>query len=254
MKVLSVDDSKRDRFVAQNYYTIMTSRNSNDANIYNARSSPVDRMDLEDGRIPASRVVATSRLNEDGEARAGGLASFCASSFNTTFCSPGSGWNASGKKHASSIDGGRKELPSALAGVAGGNSKQRHRPSVDDPLLARELSALSLQERQRLFDEINGTADTDMEEPEFVAEKLRQMEAEIQKLRHRSAYNRAQFLAPRRVKDDKFRLMFLRSERFDAARASKKYAKHFEYKSLLFGADKVNNSIAKCLDQPFPSN
>lgn len=187
-------------------------------------------MDLGDERLAASRV-GRAGPGEDGGG--GGLAGFCSSSFNN-FCQRGSGWNVSTKDLTGVNDGGSG--PSSQIGT--GNTKQ-HRHGVDDPLLARELSALSLQERQRLFDEINGTADTDVEEPEFVAEKLQQMELEIQKLRHRSAYNRAQFLAPRRVKDDKFRLMFLRSERFDAARASKKYIKHFEYKQLLFGADKV---------------
>jgi hypothetical protein len=124
-------------------------------------------------------------------------------------------------------------------------SKLKELKVVDDPVTAMELGKLSQAERQQLSQEIYGTALIHDEDPLLVTRRLCQMEEEIESLRHRSAsaYNLATFLAPRKVKDRAFRLMFLRAERFNARRAAKRIIKHFEYKIKLFGEDKFTKQV-----------
>ena len=66
-----------------------------------------------------------------------------------------------------------------------------------DSAVSRELTQLTQQQRERLFDEIHGVHDKIDEDPVFVETCLAQMDDEIQKVRERSAYNKAMFLAPR---------------------------------------------------------
>ena len=127
------------------------------------------------------------------------------------------------------------------------SSKKREVTPADeitDPLLASELASLSAQDREKLYDEIHGCSvqqhplDNGLNQ-EFIETKLQEMEDEINKNRNKAAYNMAHFLAPSLVKDKKFRLMFLRSEHFDSKKASRKLIMYYEYKSILWGAEKV---------------
>ena len=90
-----------------------------------------------------------------------------------------------------------------------------------DHVGARELGLLTPQQRERLYEEIHGVLDYKEEDPAFVADCLDRMETEILKVRERSAYNRAIFLAPCRFKDPSFRIMFLRATMFDPRLAAK---------------------------------
>jgi len=59
----------------------------------------------------------------------------------------------------------------------------------------------------------------------------------------KKALDRAIFLKPSLETDDKFHMMFLRAERFDPAKAAESMYRHFEYKLLLFGDDKLTKKI-----------
>ena len=125
-------------------------------------------------------------------------------------------------------------------------------------LLAKDWSELSSAERQTILTEVNGSVPTStspvtdsktgatpfIEDPVMVERCLIQMEQEIQHVRRsRSSYDRAMFLAPHRIKDRKFRLMFLRAEHFDSYRATQRFMKHFEFKNSLFGYEKLVEGI-----------
>ena len=125
-------------------------------------------------------------------------------------------------------------------------------------LLAKDWSELSSAERQTILAEVNGNVPTSaspvtnsktsaapfIEDPVMVERCLKQMEQEIQHVRRsRSSYDRAMFLAPHRIKDRKFRLMFLRAEHFDSYRATQRFMKHFEFKNSLFGYEKLVEAI-----------
>ena len=118
-------------------------------------------------------------------------------------------------------------------------------PSLADAgaLLAQELSQLSLEERERVFEDIHGVPQLIEEEPVFVDACLERMEAELCRIPSKPAYERALFLAPRRVKDRKFRLMFLRAEKFDTAKAATRLVNYFDYKLELFGIDRLVKDI-----------
>ena len=109
-------------------------------------------------------------------------------------------------------------------------------------LLAKDWQELSTTERQAIHNDVNGVSNdagapspvaaaTDsgatgaslVEDPVMIERCLQQMEQEINHVRRlRSSYDRAMFLAPHRIKDKAFRLMFLRAENFDSYRATQR--------------------------------
>jgi hypothetical protein len=115
--------------------------------------------------------------------------------------------------------------------------------SEADVLLAKEMNQLSVNERQLALEEVHGVATDINDPPDLVAQSLEQMEKEIKAIRKRTLYDRALFLNPKLVKDEKFRLMFLRAEYFDARRAAKRIVLHFEYKKELWGESRLVKTI-----------
>ncbi|KAG7361442.1 hypothetical protein IV203_036542 [Nitzschia inconspicua] len=113
----------------------------------------------------------------------------------------------------------------------------------DHALIARELQALSVNERNELFDEIHGVAKVLDEDPEFVAQKLAALENELEKIKSKPAFDRAMFLSPRYVKDTEFRLKFLRADRFQPEKSAARMVSHFHYKTELFGEHKLVKDI-----------
>mmetsp|Transcript_8324 Transcript_8324/g.23960 ORF Transcript_8324/g.23960 Transcript_8324/m.23960 type:complete len:584 (-) Transcript_8324:216-1967(-) len=119
-------------------------------------------------------------------------------------------------------------------------------PDIEnDDLIVKEMNALSLQERQRVYEDINGVSECFKETPELVDEKLTLMESEIKKVKQRSAYEKAKFLNPRYVQDRDLRLMFLRCDEFDERKAAHRLVCFFEYKLYLFGADVLARDVTQ---------
>lgn len=117
-----------------------------------------------------------------------------------------------------------------------------------DKLLSDELKRLTLQEREKVTEDIHGIAAVVDETPEFVREHLSKFDEEIMKLRRRharnkasdfaAAYEKALFLNPDLVQHDAdFKLMFLRGDGFDAEVAATRYMNYFTTKLELFGLD-----------------
>jgi hypothetical protein len=120
------------------------------------------------------------------------------------------------------------------------SSSQFKKPTSNaDILLAREMNELSIDERERIFEEIHGISRVVDEDPAFVTECLAKLDEEISRIKKKSAFDQALFLCPKYVNDRKFRLMFLRSDNFEAEKASTRIVKHFERKLELFGTDKL---------------
>ena len=131
------------------------------------------------------------------------------------------------------------ETPSSAAGVEGQSE------TTAEALLAKELNELSLQEREAIMDDIHGVSRFAEETPELVESKLIELDDAIDKMykKKKISYDRALFLSPTRVRDKKFRIMFLRADLWDVQKAARRLVKHFEYKSVLFGADKIVKTI-----------
>jgi hypothetical protein len=129
------------------------------------------------------------------------------------------------------------------------NSKKRRTTTAPaelseaDKLLAKELSELSVNQRAFVLEDIHGVADTITETPSFLSQSLAKLEKEIKKLRKQSVFERALFLAPRHVKDEKLRLMFLRAEYFDPVKAAQRMIRYFEQKREIWGASKLGKTI-----------
>lgn len=120
-----------------------------------------------------------------------------------------------------------------------GSMSRRTSPSAFDDILAQELNDLSLQEREKVFNEIHGVADGVVETPEMIDEKLKELDECIRKIKKKPAFERALFLSPRYVRDRSFRVMFLRSTFFDATKAANKIVAYFRSKLELFGEEKL---------------
>ena len=133
-------------------------------------------------------------------------------------------------------------------------------PKEIDSLIAQEMNELSMKERDKVLFDIHGISDASEETNEFLDTSLARLEAELSRIGQKEAYNMAKALSPDYVSNRKFRLMFLRCDRFDAKRAAIRLVKHFESKLELFGADKVARDIVqedldeddlRCLQAPF---
>lgn len=122
-------------------------------------------------------------------------------------------------------------------------------PQVGDgDILAQEMNALSVQERDRLYEEVHGISEGVIEEtPELVAASLKEMREELARLTKRAKIvrpvSRAFFLQPTLASDDNFHLLFLRCERFDTIEAAAKMARYFDHKALLWGEEKLVKRI-----------
>ena len=113
-----------------------------------------------------------------------------------------------------------------------------------EALTAKELNALSIEDRERLFEELNGISSTVDEEPDFVAQCLYDLDNEVDRLHSdRSAYDLAMAMRPELLNDRAFRLMFLRADCFDVAKAARRLVMHFDSKLKLFGEEKLVKKI-----------
>ena len=112
-----------------------------------------------------------------------------------------------------------------------------------DSQLAKEMNQLSMAEREEVLRDIHGVNDDIEETPEFVAQKLVELENALQSIRKKAAYNLAQSMSPQYVCERIFRLMFLRGDRFDPHKAAGRIVRHFETKLTLFGPDKIARDI-----------
>jgi hypothetical protein len=112
-----------------------------------------------------------------------------------------------------------------------------------DAVLAEELNQMSFQEREAMYEEIHGVDSIVNETPEFVAERLEALANELQKILNKPAYDRAESTSKEYVTSQKFRLMFLRSESFDARKAAHRLVRFMEGKLKLFGPEVLTRPI-----------
>jgi lipopolysaccharide biosynthesis regulator YciM len=115
-----------------------------------------------------------------------------------------------------------------------------------DALLAKEMAAMSVQEREKSLNDIHGVSDLMDEEPSFVRAKMEEMDTELSKLTNnkgKEAYMQAESQNKEYVSCDKFRLKFLRAEMFNAKLAAGLMVRFFDEKEKLFGADKLTKEI-----------
>jgi hypothetical protein len=120
-----------------------------------------------------------------------------------------------------------------------------HVSGVDEPqedivkVLAKEITSLSLTERDQVFQEIHGVRQHPQETPQYMQDRQQAMQAAIDAIpaSKRKAYNLALRMDPLYVHNAELRTRFLRCESWDAKKAAVRYLKHFQQKMDLFGRD-----------------
>ena len=112
-----------------------------------------------------------------------------------------------------------------------------------DALLANELNQMSLEERERTYEEIHGVGRILEETPDMIDHHLRQMDEALSRLPLNAAYMMAFQRDPEYVTNPRFRLMFLRSTNFDVELAAQKLLDFLQGKLELFGQQTLTRSL-----------
>jgi len=112
-----------------------------------------------------------------------------------------------------------------------------------DEVIAREMKALSIQDQQRVYEDVNGLTRPNEETEPFLRAKLDDMDISIGLIRHKSAYNLAMEQSPAYVKDEDLRLRFIRCTLYDSKSAARRFVKFFQRKLELFGEEMLTEDI-----------
>mmetsp|Transcript_77760 Transcript_77760/g.116955 ORF Transcript_77760/g.116955 Transcript_77760/m.116955 type:complete len:513 (+) Transcript_77760:269-1807(+) len=109
-----------------------------------------------------------------------------------------------------------------------------------EEILAKEMDKLSLVERDQILFDIHGFSEPEEEVESTINDLLKQMEVEILKSKlKKAAYLEAKYLNEEYVTDRAFRLMFIRSEKYDPKLAAVRLITHFAIKQDLFGSGEI---------------
>jgi hypothetical protein len=118
-------------------------------------------------------------------------------------------------------------------------------PDATSAMLAKEMNQLSVEEREKVLEDIHGIARAVDEPLDSVKNSLVLLEEELSKITRnkRVAFDLAKSQSEDYVSSEKLRLMFLRAESFDAYKAASRMVRFFDEKYKLFGADKLTKDI-----------
>jgi len=110
-------------------------------------------------------------------------------------------------------------------------------------MLAKEMNQLSVEEREKVFEDVHGIPRVVDEPHEFIEACLALLEKELTNISSKAAYDLASSTSKEYTSSKKIRLMFLRAESFDPYKAASRMVRFFEEKFELFGADKLTKDI-----------
>lgn len=113
------------------------------------------------------------------------------------------------------------------------------KPSLSNEYPGSDYGFISEEERREALQELYGEDDEIEETPRFLRDKLELLEEELDQIHEKKSYELAVFANPNYVESDKFRLMFLRADRFDVRRAAKRIVAYWDRKLELFGPEKA---------------
>jgi hypothetical protein len=112
-----------------------------------------------------------------------------------------------------------------------------------DDLFAKAMTELSVQEREQVYHDVHGIFDVAEETSDIITRCLADLDAELNKIQNKHAYELAKRQDPYYVSNRKLLLKFLRSESFAPQRAAEKLVRFFQVKSDLFGESKLTTEI-----------
>lgn len=112
-----------------------------------------------------------------------------------------------------------------------------------DSLLGQELNALTIQERNALFERIHGVENAEAETEEFVSNKLKDLKHELKVILDKPAYSNALRHGRSYVTSRKFELMFLRADLFDVRNAANRIVEFMKEKLKRFGSSALSRPL-----------
>eukprot|EP00980_Cylindrotheca_fusiformis_P019586 scaffold6795_cov110-Cylindrotheca_fusiformis.AAC.3 len=116
-------------------------------------------------------------------------------------------------------------------------------PSVSvKKTLAAAMEKLSLEEREKVYEDVHGVTDEIQETAEFVTNSLEQMDRIVDLINEKAAYEQAKLQAYNLVTDRQFRLSFLRYTSFNPKLAALRLVQYFSNKLELFGIENLAKS------------
>ena len=117
-------------------------------------------------------------------------------------------------------------------------------PESTSAMIAKEMNQLSVNEREKVLEDVHGIARAVDEPLDYVRNSLVLLEQELSKItRNKAAFDLAKIQSKEYVSSEKLGLMFLRAESFDAHKAAARMVRFFDEKYELFGADKLARNI-----------
>eukprot|EP00538_Stauroneis_constricta_P002208 CAMPEP_0119555002 /NCGR_PEP_ID=MMETSP1352-20130426/7332_1 /TAXON_ID=265584 /ORGANISM="Stauroneis constricta, Strain CCMP1120" /LENGTH=499 /DNA_ID=CAMNT_0007601687 /DNA_START=28 /DNA_END=1527 /DNA_ORIENTATION=- len=112
-----------------------------------------------------------------------------------------------------------------------------------DDVIAKEMSALSIRDRQQVYEDVNGVTQPNEETTPFLTAKLDDMDISIKMIAKKDAYDMAFQKSPEYVSNPKFRLMFLRATHFNPKNAASRFVSFLERKLDVFGEELLTKDI-----------
>jgi hypothetical protein len=114
-----------------------------------------------------------------------------------------------------------------------------------DNIIARKMSKLSMEDREKIYQDVHGVSAGIEETPSFIDDCKHKLEFEIQKLKNKKDYDIARKLNPEYVQDPDFLIKFLRADHFEVKKSEVRLARYFKAKMELFGEDKIVRDIVQ---------
>jgi hypothetical protein len=116
-------------------------------------------------------------------------------------------------------------------------------PAEASIMLAKDMNRLSVEEREKVLEDVHGIARVVDEPQDFIEACLALLERELDNISSKTAYDLARSMSEEYTCSKKIRLMFLRAESFDPYNAASSMVRFFDEKCELFGADKLTKDI-----------
>jgi hypothetical protein len=129
--------------------------------------------------------------------------------------------------------------------LAGPTPSQAPDPKLADSLIARAMSACTRPVLEQAYYDVHGIATEIEETPSFIESNLAELDRQVRNRNDNQAYLLAEEMNLDYVRDRDFRLMFLRSDRFNIKGAALRLVRHFQVKLELFGKEKLALDITQ---------
>lgn len=124
------------------------------------------------------------------------------------------------------------------------SSSSNPSPQDIDSLMAKEMAAMSLMEREVAESEVHGISDNvEDERPGILDDCLAEMDLNLEEMKAGTAYELAEKMSKEYVTSRKLRSLFIRADRWNTWEASERMIKFFELKRKLFGDEKLVKDI-----------